>query len=323
MPELRHLRYFIAVAEELNFSRAAERLHIAQPPVSVAIRQLEQDVGTELLKRTTREVWLTRAGAEFLDGARRTLSELDRSVGDAQRAAFGALGTLRVAFSWSVRFETLPAVVQAFMTKQPRVELLTEEMWNARMPEALRSRAVDLAMSICPEISSELEYEPIRTERIVALVAANHRLATEEQLAMIALAKEDFILFPRQRAPRLFDLMVSQCRRAGFEPQIRSESFHTRWDTRTLSDLGGVALAPESIRGDLPPGLVVLRLDEHVEPLETAMLWPRGEDSAVAAAFRQVARRCLATEAVRAVGRPPARLSHGGALEQGPGQARG
>src|SRR6516225_9771257 len=105
MLELRHLRYFVAVAEELNFSRAADRLHMAQPPLSAAIRQLEQELGTELLVRTTREVKLTEAGRALLHGARRTLSELDRTIAATRRAAAGELGSLRVAFSWSARFE--------------------------------------------------------------------------------------------------------------------------------------------------------------------------------------------------------------------------
>src|SRR6266545_4216228 len=113
MLELRHLRYFVAVAEELNFSRAAERLHMAQPPLSAAIRQLEQELGTQLLLRTTREVRLTDAGQVFLDGARRTLAELERATVDAQRAGAGELGRLRVAFSWSARFQTLPAIGSA------------------------------------------------------------------------------------------------------------------------------------------------------------------------------------------------------------------
>src|SRR4029453_15151355 len=139
MLELRHLRYFIAVAEELNFSRAAERLHMAQPPLSVAIRQLEQELGTDLFLRTTREVQLTDAGQAFLDGARRTLTELEHAEADAKRTAAGELGRLRVAFSWSARFEILPELGQAFRTNHPDVELRTEQMWNAKMPEALLS----------------------------------------------------------------------------------------------------------------------------------------------------------------------------------------
>src|SRR5262249_23650421 len=149
MLELRHLRYFVAVAEELNFSRAADRLHMAQPPLSAAIRQLEQELGTELLQRTTREVRLTEPGSAFLKGARRTLAELDRARSDAQRAAAGEIGQLWVGFSWSARFETLPAIGRAFRASHPDVSLLTEEMWNARMGAALRSGAIDVAVSPC------------------------------------------------------------------------------------------------------------------------------------------------------------------------------
>jgi LysR family transcriptional regulator, benzoate and cis,cis-muconate-responsive activator of ben and cat genes len=290
MPELRHLRYFIAVAEELNFSRAAERLHMAQPPLSVAIRQLEQELGTDLLMRTTRDVRLTGAGRAFLEGARRTLAELERSIVDAQRAAAGELGSLRLAFSWSARFETLPALGQALRARHPDVELVTEEMWNARMPAALRSGTVDVAISICPERDSELAYQPIRRERIVALVAATHPLAGKGGVSLNALADDGFVLFPRQLAPRLFDVIVALCRRAGFEPKIRTESFHTGWDTGVLADVGVVALVPESVTRELPAGVAALRLSEPDEELETAILWRRDDTSAVAAAFREVAR---------------------------------
>jgi hypothetical protein len=108
VPELRHLRYFVAVAEELNFSRAARRLRMAQPPLSVAIRQLEQELGAELFLRSSREVTLTEAGRTLLDGARRTLAEAERAMAEARRASAGEVGSLRLAFSWSARFETLP-----------------------------------------------------------------------------------------------------------------------------------------------------------------------------------------------------------------------
>jgi hypothetical protein len=124
-----HLRYFIAVAEELNFSRAAERLHMAQPPLSAAIRQLERDLGADLFARTTREVRLTDAGRAFLRGARRTLADAERAAEDAKRAAGGELGQLQIAYSWSTRFETLPALGRAFRASHPDVELLSQEMW--------------------------------------------------------------------------------------------------------------------------------------------------------------------------------------------------
>src|SRR5688572_22101306 len=122
MVELRHLRYFIAVAEELNFSRAAQRLHMAQPPLSAAIRQLERELGVDLFVRTTREVRLTDAGRAFLRGARRTLADADRAAEDAKRAAAGELGRLRLAYSWSTRFETLPTLGRAFCRGLPAAQ---------------------------------------------------------------------------------------------------------------------------------------------------------------------------------------------------------
>ena len=297
MPELRHLRYFVAVAEELNFSRAARRLQMAQPPLSVAIRQLETELGTDLFQRTTHEVKLTQAGRVLLEGARRTLAEADRAITAARRAGTGELGNLRVAFSWSARFETLPAVGRALRERHPDVELLTEEMWNARMPPALRAGAIDAAVSLCPEIAGELTYEQIRAEHVVALVGADHPLAGEQPVALRSLAEEAFVLFPRELAPRLYDALVGLCRRAGFEPTLRKESFHTDWELRTLADVPGIALVPQSVARDLPTGVIALRLKEPSERLETSVVSRAEAASPTLAAFIKVAHEVFAPEA--------------------------
>jgi DNA-binding transcriptional LysR family regulator len=290
MPELRHLRYFVVVAEELNFSRAATRLHMAQPPLSVAIRQLERQLGTDLFERTTREVRLTEAGRVLLDGARRTLAEADRAVTAAKRAGAGDLGQLRVAFSWSVRFETLPALGQAFSARHPDVQLLTQEMWNADMGAALRSGAIDVAISLCPELADDIADEVIRTEHVVAILAAKHSLAGEEAISLPALADGEFVLFPRELAPRLYDVMVAICRHAGFEPKLRSESFHTGWDLLLLADAPVVAIAPRSVSGELPEGVVAVPLREPADALETRLLWRDDNPSPTAQQFLAAAR---------------------------------
>jgi DNA-binding transcriptional LysR family regulator len=290
MAELRHLRYFIAVAEELNFSRAAERLHMAQPPLSVAIRQLEQELGTGLLLRTTRAVSLTDAGEAFLEGARRTLDQLERAMSDARGAADGRSANLRVAFSWSARFETLPTVGQAFRASHPDVALLTEEMWNAKMAPALRSGAIDVALSLCPEIAGDLAYETIRSEPLIALVAASHRFARARSLELRALATDRFLLFPRELAPRLYDALVGVCRRADFEPVVRAESFHTGWQLQVLADVPVVALAPSSVAVELPEGVVAVPIEDDGARLETALVWRADDESAAGAAFRDAAR---------------------------------
>src|SRR5262245_19249576 len=172
MPELRHLRYFVAVAEELNFSRAAKRLRMAQPPLSVAIRQLEQEIGTSLFIRSSREVKLTDAGHALLDGARRTVAEAAAAVTAAQRAGAGEVGTLRVGYHWSAGFDTLPKLGQVFRQHRPEVELWTEEMRPNRMSAELRSGTIDVALALYPEISGELSYQTVRRERVVVVLSS-------------------------------------------------------------------------------------------------------------------------------------------------------
>jgi DNA-binding transcriptional LysR family regulator len=290
MVELRHLRYFIAVAEELNFSRAAQRMHMAQPPLSAAIRQLERDIGVDLFVRTTREVKLTEAGRAFLKGARRTLADADQAAEDAKRAAAGELGRLRIAYSWSTRFETLPALGRAFRASHPDVELLAQEMWNARMPPAFGTGSIDVALSLCPEIDAELELAPIRKERFVVLLPEAHPLTREDAIPLSALADEEFVLFPRDIAPRLYDAFVAIYRRAGFEPRVRNESFHTGWDLGVLAEVPAAALAPQSVAGGLPDGIVAVALSEPTDSLETCLIWRSDDRSPAVAAFVAAAR---------------------------------
>jgi DNA-binding transcriptional LysR family regulator len=290
MPELRHLRYFIAVAEELNFRRAAERLHMAQPPLSAAIRQLEQELGTELLLRTTREVRLTDAGRAFLAGAYRTLDELERASTDARRAGAGDLGQLRVAFSWSARFETLPMIGRALHASHPDVTLLTESMWNARMLSALRSGAVDVAVALCPDVAAELAYEPLRSEPVVALLGPHHPHAGDDALALADLGGDCFLFYPRELAPRLYDVMTGLCRLAGFEPLIRDGSFHSGWELHILGEADAVALAPASVAIELPDGIVAVPITDPPDRLETVLVWRGNDPSPVNRAFREAAR---------------------------------
>jgi DNA-binding transcriptional LysR family regulator len=298
MPELRHLRYFVAVAEELNFSRAARKLRMAQPPLSVAIKQLEAELGTELFRRSSREVTLTEAGNALLAGARRTLAEAEGAVAAAKRAGAGELGTLRIGFSWSARFETLPMLGQAFRIDRPEVDLLTEEMWNSRMAPALRDGTIDVAIALCPDIVGDLAYAPVRTERVVALLSALHPLAAEDEISLSALANDEFILFPRELAPRLYDTLVGFCRQAGFEPTVGKESFHSGWELDVLADVPVVAPVPGSVARSLPDRVVAVLLAEPHARLETSLVSRTESDSRTVAAFLDVAHRVFDTESV-------------------------
>jgi DNA-binding transcriptional LysR family regulator len=294
MPELRHLRYFAAVADELNFSRAAQRLHMAQPPLSAAIRQLERELGVELFTRSSREVKLTDAGRAFLRGAQATLAEADRAVRDARSAAAGELGSLRIAYSWSVRFETLPALGRALHASHPRVDLLAQEMWNVDMAPALASGRIDVAISLCPEIAAELDVEPIRREAVVALMPQAHPLAHGGSIELSALAGEEFVLFPRELAPRLHDVFVALYRRAGFEPRLRAESFHAGWDFGILADIGAIALAPASVAAGLPESVVAVAVSEPRDMLETCLVARSDSGSPAVATCRAAARELFA-----------------------------
>jgi DNA-binding transcriptional LysR family regulator len=289
MVELRHLRYFIAVAEELNFSRAAERLHMAQPPLSAAIRQLERDLGVELFIRTTREVSLTDAGRAFLAGARRTLADAERATEDARRAGAGELGRLRIAYSWSTRFETMPMLGRAFRATHPDVELLAQEMWNARMAGAFANGSIDLGISLCPEIAPELELTPIRRERLIALLPERHPLAGEPAIPLASLAEEEIVLFPREIAPRLHDAFMAIYRRAGFEPRVRHESFHTGWDLGVLAEIPAAAMAPRTVAGGIPEGIVAVPISEPTDSLETCLVWRSDDRSPAVASFVSLA----------------------------------
>jgi DNA-binding transcriptional LysR family regulator len=291
------LRYFIAVAEELNFSHAAKRLRMAQPPLSVAIRQLEQELGTELFVRTSREVRLTEAGTTLLEGAHRTLAEADAAMAATRRVAGGELGTLRVGYNWSAGFETLPTLGRAFKRGSPEVELVAEEMRPRGMKAALRSGAIDAALALYPEIANDLFYQAVRSEPVVAVLASSHPLAGRESIRLEELADEA-LLFPREVAPRLHDFYAELCRSAGFEAKHSSESARTRWMLGTW-DTTTVALVPYSVSGDLPHGAVIVPLSAPAHPLETHLVWRSENRSPALAAFVEIASRVFGPEPAR------------------------
>src|SRR5262249_37188385 len=158
------------------------------------------------------------------------------------------------------RFETLPALGRALRASHPDVELLAQAMWNAAMIAAIRSGTVDVAVALCPELAPDVADEVIRTEPVVAVLPAKHALAGEDAIPLSSLAEETFVFFARELGPRLHDGLIGLCRRAGFEPKVRSGSFHTGWDLGILSEAEVVAIAPRSVRSSLAEGVVVVPL---------------------------------------------------------------
>ena len=248
--ELRHLKYFVAVAEELHFSRAAERLHVAQPPLSQQIRKLEDELGVRLLERTRRRVQLTDAGRTVLEEARRTLSQADRVLSAARSAAEGSVGFLRVGFSSSAPYTTLPAVLRAFRSRFPGVALSLFERSTEEQVGMLTAGALDVGFvrRPIPDAPKSMMVRTILHEPLILAMPQEHRLRRQRSIPIRSLAGEPFVFFPRQAAPGLYDEIIALCRRNGFVPRIAQEAVQMQTIVSLVSAGLGVAIVPASMR---------------------------------------------------------------------------
>ncbi|HHT8919147.1 TPA: LysR family transcriptional regulator, partial [Burkholderia cenocepacia] len=219
MIDLRQFRQFIAVAETLSFRRAAERLHMAQPPLSAAIRKLEDEVGVALLERDNRGSRLTPAGEAFLLEARRTLEQAERAVAVARRAGAGLGGTLRLRFVDSTVNALLPLILRAFQERHPNVDFQLEEGTTAEQVLALRQDRTDAGLVVLPVADAgDVHVEPLLRDRMVAALPDGHRLARRRRIALAELADEPWVMFAAHHGPGMHALIVTACAQAGFAP---------------------------------------------------------------------------------------------------------
>lgn len=246
--ELRHLRYFVAVAEELHFGRAAARLGIAQPPLSQQIQRLEEMLDTPLFERTSRRVSLTEAGRTLLDGARRLLMQADDLAETARRTGRGETGALTVAFAASVMFLSLPGIIRRFRARYPQVHLELREMPTAMQLAALRTGEIDVGFVRQPGRDDSLHIETMMEEPLLIALNKRHPLANLRRLPLSRLAHEEFVLFPRDLAPGLHEQVFAVCREAGFRPHVVQES-RELYTTVSLVEAGmGVTIVPASVQ---------------------------------------------------------------------------
>ena len=286
--ELRHLRYFVAVAEELHFGRAAERLHIAQPPLSRQIRDLETEIGTPLFDRVARGVELTPAGKAFLPEARLTLAQAERAQRSAQRAAKGETGRLRVGFVEAATYSAiLPNVLGFFRMHLPQIGLSLFEMSSIEQEEALRDSRIDLGMldNIPTDAERWLHVESVYSDPLVAAMPESHELAKKARINFEELAEDPFVLFPRTEMPRLYDEFIAACRASGFSPRVvqQAEGWHT---LAGLVGAGvGTAFVPRSLANAQRPGIVYRRARGLTVAVEMAAVWKKGEKSPVRERF--------------------------------------
>lgn len=289
--ELHHLRYFVAVAEELHFGRAARRLHMAQPPLSQQIRRLEGVVGARLFDRSRRHVALTPAGRAFLPHARRALQEAQLGADDARRAARGEIGRLAVGFVGSAMAGPLPAVVRAFRSRHPDVALTLRQMTTAAQVGALREGTLDVGCLRPPVVGDDLAVEVIATEPLLAAVPAGHPLAGPEALDLGELAEEAFIMSPREAGPGFFEGVTAACRAAGFQPRISQQSTEMTTILGLVASGMGVALVPSAMARIQMAGvaLVPVRAPTPLPEAVLALAWRAGDTSPALGRFVEMA----------------------------------
>jgi DNA-binding transcriptional LysR family regulator len=257
--DLRQLRYFIALAEELHFGRAAERLGIKQPPLTLAIQKLERDLHCQLLIRG-RQTQLTEAGAKLAEEARLVLDQAEHATLAVQRIALGESGELRVGVPPSVMLTRLPAAIRAYRRRYPHVAFTLRELGTAALERALADRSIDLGFLRESRGPSSVRSDLFLTEPLVAVLPAAHPLAKQKGLRLRALRKEPFVSFPRRLGPAFHDVLLGECGDAGFVPNIVQEA--TQWQTVvSLVEAGiGVSLAPACVEKFAWPGVVYHRL---------------------------------------------------------------
>lgn len=245
--ELRQLRYFVTVAEELHFARAAERLQMAQQPLSFQIKQLEEELGVLLFKRTTRRVELTDAGRTFLAEVRLGLQHLEEG---AQRAKLGETGRLVVGYCSTTLYSALPPLIRLFRERFPKVEVVLQEMDSHTIEQQIREGLIDVGCLHVPTTldCSGLEIETIAYEGLAAALPLDHPLAEHETLPLRTLSNEPFILYSRKSKPLEYDQIIALCHMAGFSPRVVQEVANEPTLIGLVAAGIGVSLTPASLR---------------------------------------------------------------------------
>lgn len=301
--ELRHLRYFVAVAEELNFSRAAARLATAQPSLSQQIRQLEDEIGVELFERSRRQIALTQAGDEFLREARAILAQIDLAVANAREVGRGLRGELRLVYTPSAMMSRLPAAIRAFRSSHPAVRINMRGLSLPAALDALRSRDADVAVALAQrDISDdgEIDVRAVSSLDVRMVVPEGHPLASRGAIAIEEIGTERLILYARQLAD-LFDITMQLCRERNFVPAAVQEVDRVETVLGLVAAGEGVSIIPRVYETLGFRGISYLELDPSPAPFSFVVVTHAGVHSQLATEFADTCSR-VARDATESAG---------------------
>lgn len=298
--DLTHLRQFIAVAEELSFRRAAERLHISQPPLSVRINQLESELGTRLLDRSPgAKTRLTASGVVFFQEAKSILNAVDAAVERTRRAARGESGGLAIGLTSSMAHGIVPELVRDFSRANPAVEIRLSELTTAQQEKALLARTLDLAFCYPPLEQEEFATQTVCSEGMVLAVPDSHPLSRKKKIELTALRREVVLTFPRPLSPGFYDLMIAAFSNASISPRIAEEATQLQTIIALVCAGLGVAVVPESMSGLARNGVVYRAFAEPMPIVRTILAWRNDSLHPVARRFVSMVRKRRRRESVR------------------------
>lgn len=293
--ELRHLRNFVVVAEELHFGRAARRLAMSQPPLSVSIRQLEEAVGTRLLDRDSKGVRLTAAGTAFLSEAQALLSRADQARMLAREIGAGAVGRLRIGFVGTLLYRGLPQWLLAFQERHPRIDVVLIEQNSGEQIEALQRGELDLGFLIGRRVPETLELQPLFSEPFLCCVPSGHALARRRRVSFAMLRDEPLVLFSQKASPDYHARIIEMCSAAGYVPRVRHELRHWLSVVALVSQGQAVSIVPAPLRRAGMSGVSFRPLADLDATSDFCCVWPAGSDHPARELFLQTVRRATKT----------------------------
>ncbi|MCW5603628.1 MAG: LysR family transcriptional regulator [Burkholderiales bacterium] len=287
--EIRHLRYAVAVADTLSFTRAAEQLAIAQPPLSHQIRALEIELGLPLFHRTKRKVELSAAGEAFIERARRVLSDVEEMKRASQRIYRGEVGRIVIGFLSSIAFDYFPLAMRAFRSRYPDVEIELRELKQLPLLHALKNESVDLAFIRNFFDDPKIESHVVLHEHFLAVLPVGHPLARYRSISPERLKTEPFVTVMKRGTPSVYGHTLSICQAAGFHPRVVQEANDIQACVGLVSAGMGIAIVPDSISHLSIPGVTYRKLRGVHDQMEIVIAWRRNDRNSVVQRFVEVA----------------------------------